>query len=193
MALAMYIVIQDKMAKHSDEDFTLSMDELVEEIQETLFLYDKPTENIEGWIQTFIEAGVLEERKIVIRTTDVEEKRYCLPLVADTLVDSRQAWISKCINPMKLPKEEKTKLKDYQEKVNAVRKEIRLMLAAKRRYRNQLSRELTLSNGDKAVAQALLATIEAYEAGIAAAYRKVHSIEHQMEQLCRGETHEDTP
>lgn len=186
MALAMYIVIQDKMAKHSDEDFTLSMDELVEEIQETLFLYDKPTENIECWIQTFIEAGVLEERKIVIRTTDVEEKRYCLPLVADTLVDSRQAWISKCINPLKLPKEEKTKLKDYQEKVNAIRKEIRLMLAAKRRYRNQLSRELTLSNGDKAVAQALLATIDAYEADIAAAYRKVHSIESQMELLCKG-------
>lgn len=47
MALAMYIVIQDKMAKHSDEDFTLSMDELVEEIQETLQdSYDSVTRTI---------------------------------------------------------------------------------------------------------------------------------------------------
>lgn len=190
-ALAIYIVIQDKMAKHSDEDFTLSMEELVEEIQETLFLYDEPVEDIQHWLEAFKEAGILEERKIVIRTTDVEETRYCLPLVADTLVDARQAWISKCINPMKIPKEDKSRLKEQQEKVNALRKQIRLLLAAKRRCRDQLSRELALNNGEKDVAQALLAAIDSYEWDISALYRKIHSIEHQMEKLCKGGESDD--
>lgn len=105
--LAVYIVIQDKMAGRSDDNFTLSRNELIDDIRETLHLHDLSDDEVFALIKPLIEANILDERVIPDRYTDTEECRYCIAPVCEALEDARDAWITKCINPTKSSKEEK--------------------------------------------------------------------------------------
>lgn len=184
--LSMYIAIQDRMANHTEEDFTLSYREAIAEPKAYLQLFSKEDAAIKVWLDDLIEADIVEERVFVNPYTDLEETRYCIPAAADTLEVLRDAYFSKVINPLKMPKPDKDKLKETQAKASEVRKCIRIKNAQKRNCRNALTKELAKPDCDKSVAQILNAQIEDCDRDIAALYRKAHTIEKEVELLMQG-------
>ena len=184
--LAMYIAIQDRMANHTEEDFTLSYSEAIAEPKAYLQQYSMEDADIKVWLDDLIDAEIVEQRVFVNAYTDIEETRYCIPSVADTLEVLRDSYFSKVINPLKMPKADKDKLKETQAKVSEVRKSIRIKNAQKRNCRNALTKELAKPDCDKSVAQILNAQIEDCDRDIAALYRKAHTIEKEVELLMQG-------
>lgn len=185
-ALAIYTVIQDKSAGHSEDDFSFGREELIDDIRETLYLHTASNDELNEWIDDFIIAGVLEERTFVNKYTDIEETRFCIRSVLESLEEAREAWVSKCINPLKIPKPEKDRLRDFQDRIRECRKEINVKHDAKQRLRIQLSRELAKSDCDTNNAQMYNSLIEEYEKDIAMLYRKLHTLTREMEKLNQG-------
>ena len=185
--LAMYIAIQDRMANHTEEDFTLSREEAIGESKANLQLYSTSDEEIGKWFQDLVDANLIESRVFVNPFTDREEERYCIPAVAETLELLREAWFTKVINPLKIPKPDKDQLKSVQEEVNKVKKEIRIINAKKQNYRRELSRELDKENVDKTVAKVLNELIADCDRDVAMLYRKMHSIENSIKLPQGGE------
>ena len=185
--LAVYIVIQDKMAGRSDDNFTLSRNELIDDIRETLHLHDLSDDEVFGLIKPLIEANILDERVIPDRYTDTEECRYCIAPVCEALEDARDAWISKCINPTKSSKEEKAAFKELQAKVNACRKEIRNLVATKKRHNILMKQEHDLRDeGNSQIAEVHRLAIEDCDKQMASWYRKIHTIENEMDNIKMG-------
>lgn len=184
--LAIYTVIQDKSAGHSEDDFSLSREELIDDIRETLYLHTASNEELNEWIDDFINAGILEEITFVNKYTDIEETRLCIRSVLETLEETRESWVGKCINPLKIPKAEKDKLKDFQDRIRECRKQINARQEAKQRLRAQLSRELAKSNCDTQNAQTCNSAIEEYEKECAMLYRKLHNLTREMEKISKG-------
>ena len=189
--LAYYVVIQDKMATHSEEDFTISKEELIDDIRETLCMYDKSDEEIFEWIDALIDAGIVEERNFVSKYTDREEVRLCIPSVADVLDETRNIWTKKCISPLRMAKSDKEKLRNSQEKIHEFRKQIRMKYDAKRRYRMMLTRELSKCDTDKDIAQVYNVEIEKCEREISTLYRKLHAMESEINSLTNSDTEND--
>ena len=185
-ALAIYTVIQDKAAGHSEDDFSFGREELIDDIRETLYLHTTSDDELNAWIDDFINAGVLEERTFVNKYTDIEESRFCIRSVLEALEEAREAWVSKCINPLKIPKPEKDKMRDFQDRIHECRKEINVKHDAKQRLRAQLSRELAKSDCDTQNAQTCNSAIEEYEKECAMLYRKLHNLTREMEKISKG-------
>ena len=58
--LAMYIAIQDRMANHTEEDFTLSYSEAIAEAKAYLQLHSMENANIKVWLDDLIDAEIVE-------------------------------------------------------------------------------------------------------------------------------------
>ena len=169
--------LSGRFVKIDKEDLAAATDENI------VVAYDA---DIKVWLDDLIDAEIVEQRIFVNAYTDIEETRYCIPSVADTLEALRDSYFSKVINPLKMPKADKDKLKETQAKVSEVRKSIRIKNAQKRNCRNALTKELAKPDCDKSVAQILNAQIEDCDRDIAALYRKAHTIEKEVELLMQG-------
>ena len=184
--LALYIAIQDRMANHTEEDFTLSYEDLVAETQSFLHIYSTSEEEIEGWLNDLIDVNIVESRVYVNPFTDIQEERYCIASVADALEQTREAWISKIINPLKISKEDKEQLKCLTKSMNDIRKQIRLRNTAKQQHHKMLNIELAKMNCDREYAQVINADIQKCELDISNLYRKLHAIKSQAQSLMKG-------
>ena len=58
--LAMYIAIQDRMANHTEEDFTLSYSEAIAEPKAYLQQYSMEDADIKVWLDDLIDAEIVE-------------------------------------------------------------------------------------------------------------------------------------
>ena len=106
--MAYYIAIQDSMASHVEEEFTLSFDEMIDAIREELCLYSSTDDEITEWINTLIAADIVKQKYFINPYDESEMERYFIPSVAEALEEAKEAWITKCINPnKKLSKEDK--------------------------------------------------------------------------------------
>lgn len=173
--LGFFTAVMDRMGDYSKTDFTLTFEELVEEMQNYFALYTTPREDLVKIISEYIDAGIFEKRVFVNRYTDIEEVRYCIPLTQDDLLDSRSQWYGKIAAPMKESNPEKKKLTDYIEREKEIHRQISKKNAAKRTYREQLNQELAKTDCDRKAAQVLNGLIEDCEKDISALYRKLHS------------------
>ena len=103
---------------------------------------------------------------------------FCYAPGVSVIQMDKTDYFSKVINPLKMPKADKDKLKETHAKVSEVRKSIRIKNAQKRNCRNALTKELAKPDCDKSVAQILNAQIEDCDRDIAALYRKAHTIDY---------------
>lgn len=186
--LAVYIAIQDRMANHPEEDFTLSYKELLVETESFLQQYAKVDDSLKRILDDMIAAGIVESRMYVSPFTEKECQRYCIPSVADSLEHSREAWMTKVTNRLSTSKVDKAMLKQVQDEIKEIKRKISKLNAAKRNYRRELSAELLQTDCDKHTAQLLNATIENIDHDIACQYRKIHSIQSKAEAFKTDDT-----
>ena len=135
--LAYYIAIQDSMASHAEEEFTLSFDEMIDAIREGLCLYSSRDDEITEWINTLIAADIVKRKFYIDPYDESETERYFIPSVAEALESAKEAWIIKCTNPSrKLSKEDKAKIAEHHQKIREIDKELRNL--ANQRNRNEM-------------------------------------------------------
>ena len=73
--LAYYIAIQDSMAAHVDEEFTLSFEEMIDAIREELCLYSSTDDEITEWINTLIAADIVKQKYFINPYDESEMER----------------------------------------------------------------------------------------------------------------------
>ena len=184
---SMYIAIQDRMANHSDEDFTLSFDELIFETQSFLQLYTTPVDIIEGWINDLIEANIVEVVIFVNPFTDKDEERYCISSVVEILQTTRDAWITKITNPMKLDEEKRIRLNALNVEASEIQKKIGNVRSKKRTLNSELKKEYNnKTDFNKEFAEALHSEISDCDREIASLYRRYHTIDQQRQRFMKG-------
>lgn len=185
--LAIYIAIQDRMANHSDDDFTLSFNEMLFECQSFLQLFTTPVETIKGWLEELIDANIIESRYVVNRYTEMGEERYCIASVQDILQSTREAWFSKIINPRKLPKADKEQLKRMKESINDTRKKINTLNKKKNNLHIQLKLLLdTEKQSNMKMAGACQEEILECETELKSLQIKLHTLENRAQILLDG-------
>lgn len=145
--LGFYIAIQDCMALHSEEDFTLSFEEMRDAICEELFLYNTDEDVINDYLHILISADVIKKKYFINPIDNLEMERYYIPSVAESLEESRDAWLTKCINPSKLPQLLKEKINEHRQRVKEIDKDIRQLA----QYRNRLEARLDLALSESTV------------------------------------------
>lgn len=180
--LAYYIMLQNAMASHSDEDFTLSFDDIVDALVEKLYLYqnqDKPEEFVAGIVDVFLDNGVLEICDYC--ENGVEEQRYYISTVQDTLKDCRDEWLSKVINPSKLPPDVKTRIRDLQQEINKLDAEIKSI----GQKRSSLQKKMC-NEDDPEVRHAIDADMDELKGKNAEAYRKKATLKKSIDDLRFG-------
>ena len=131
--LAYYIAIQDSMASHVEEEFTLSFDEMIDAIREELCLYSSTDDEITEWLNVLIATDVVKQKYFIDAYDESETERYFIPSVAEALQEAYEAWITKCINPSKLSKEDKAKIAELRQKNREIDKAIRNLASQRNR------------------------------------------------------------
>ncbi len=131
--LAYYIAIQDSMAAHVEEEFTLSFDEMIDAIREELCLYSSTDDEITEWLNVLIATDVVKQKYFIDAYDESETERYFIPSVAEALQEAYEAWITKCINPSKLSKEDKAKIAELRQKNREIDKAIRNLASQRNR------------------------------------------------------------
>lgn len=170
--LSYYIAIQDNMAGHPEESFTLSHSELIDAIRETLFLFSVEDDEIIGWINELLSADVIEKRYLMNPENAQEVERYCIASVVDALEEAKTAWITKCVNPSKLPKEDKARIATLREKVRETDKAIRELARRRRGLEARLDIELDKKPIDENEVKIIRAEMDACRRKNAELYRE---------------------
>lgn len=184
---SMYIAIQDRMANHSDEDFTLSYDELIFETQSFLQLYTTPVDIIEGWVNDLVEANIVETVMVINPFTDKAEERYCIVSSAEKMQITREAWITKITNPKKLEEKQRTNLKVLNAEATEIQKKIGNVRSKKRTLNLELKKEYNnKTDFNKEFAEALHSEISDCDREIASLYRRYHTIDQQRQRFMKG-------
>lgn len=142
-------VITTSMGYFHKKEFTMSMEEMVDALTRKLFLYKYKKPVARDYIAKMIEYEVLEERLVLDAITQQEDVRYCVPLAQDHYEVLYAEYLSKCLNPSKIDKPDKAKIKELHARNTENRKEIRRLnrhIAAKN-FEMKCVHEQTPSNG----------------------------------------------
>ena len=118
-------VITTSMGYFHKKEFTMSMEEMVDALTRKLFLYKYKKPVARDYIAKMIEYEVLEERLVLDAITQQEDVRYCVPLAQDHYEVLYAEYLSKCLNPSKIDKADKAKIKELHALNTEHRKEIR--------------------------------------------------------------------
>lgn len=182
--VSVYIAIQDGMGSHSAEDFTLSFDEMTDVVSEKLYLFSflEEAEIIE-YINNLISAGVLKTRYVISEIDNEETERYYIPSVAESLFESRDVWIDKCLNPKGLPKEEKAKARKLAQEINDVKNEMRKLSDKRTRLDKQLLRSYDDETFDKEKAKKIHSDLQEIRVQNQSLYAKKMALEDTMHQI----------
>ena len=121
------------MASHVEEEFTLSFDEMIDAIREELCLYSSTDDEITEWLNVLIATDVVKQKYFIDAYDESETERYFIPSVAEALQEAYEAWITKCINPSKLSKEDKAKIAELRQKNREIDKAIRNLASQRNR------------------------------------------------------------
>jgi len=189
--LAYYIILQDTMGAHSDDDFTLSIDEMIDALRDELILYNKSDDDLRDCVNKLIDAQILEPREVACIHRETVEVRYCIPSVADTLFETRKAWVSKCINPLRLSKEDKARLKELNDKRNECRRSIEQFERRKKAVSALMDAELQSIAVDAECVAQFKAEIEFCDKEKARLYQEIHAIDATIEKINKKKTGED--
>ena len=186
--LAMYIAIQDRMANHTEDDFTLSYREAIAETKAFLQQFSKGDAEIKILLDDLIEVGIVVRRDIVNEYTNTVEQRYCIPSVADTLEASRESWYSKIINPIKQGKVDKDKVNKERKELKKIEDDIRAQRDALQRHRSKLTIELGNSTEecDRELERTLNGQISEFESKLSDLYTKRNILKSKINKLLQG-------
>ena len=176
--LAYYIAIQDSMASHVEEEFTLSFDEKIDAIREELCLYSSTDDEITEWINTLIAADIVKQKYFINPYDDSEMERYFIPAVAEALEEAKEAWITKCINPnKKLSKEDKAKIAEYRQNIREVDKQLRNLANQRNRNEALLDHVINEKPFDEARAKEIRSDLDIIRSKNASLYKEKRSYE----------------
>lgn len=118
-------VIATSMGYFYQKEFTMSIEEMVDALTRKLFLYKYKKPVARDYIAKMIEYEVLEARLVLDAITQREDVRYCVPLAQDHYEVLYAEYLSKCLNPSKMDKADKAKIKELEAQNTEHRKEIR--------------------------------------------------------------------
>ena len=176
--LAYYIAIQDSMASHVEEEFTLSFDEMIDAIREELCLYSSTDDEITEWINTLIAADIVKQKYFINPYDESEMERYFIPSVAEALEEAKEAWITKCINPnKKLSKEDKAKIAEHRQKIREVDKQLRNLANQRNRNEALLDHVINEKPFDEARAKEIRSDLDIIRSKNASLYKEKRSYE----------------
>lgn len=176
--LAYYIAIQDSMASHVEEEFTLSFNEMIDAIREELCLYSSTDDEITEWINTLIAADIVKQKYFINPYDESEMERYFIPSVAEALEEAKEAWITKCINPnKKLSKEDKAKIAEHRQSIREVDKQIRNLASQRNRNEAMLDHVINEKPFDEARAKEIRSDLDIIRSKNASLYKEKRSYE----------------
>ena len=176
-------VITTSMGYFHKKEFTMSMEEMVDALTRKLFLYKYKKPVARDYIAKMIEYEVLEERLVLDAITQQEDVRYCVPLAQDHYEVLYAEYLSKCLNPSKIDKADKAKIKELHARNTEYRKEIRKLDRRVPLLHLDMKRAHEQTPSDGATAERLRVEMEGLLARRGHLYQQIHANEATIDQI----------